>query len=85
MKANSQIFKGIEYVQLNTLPNDQQSKIRETLNRNFLIKILIDGKVIGNCVLYKDYEFWYDSIFNPSSVNIAVAKSTSFDTVTANI
>ena len=63
MKINSENFKGIEYIQLNELPDDQRQKILESLNRNFLIKILIDGKIVSNCLQYKDYSFWYDNIF----------------------
>jgi hypothetical protein len=28
-----------------------------------LIKILIDEKVVSNCIQYKDYEFWFDNIY----------------------
>jgi hypothetical protein len=72
MKINSKNFKGIEYIQLNQLPEEQRIKILETLNRNFLIKIMIDGQVLSNCLQYKDYEFWYENIFKTrsSSFNI---------------
>ena len=64
MKINSENFKGIEYIQLNQLPDEQRTKILESLNRDFLIKILIDGKIVGNCLQYKDYSFWYENIFH---------------------
>jgi hypothetical protein len=87
MKISAKNFKGIEFVQLSQLPEDQRSKILETLNRNFLIKILMDGQILGNCLQYKDYEFWYENIFNTktSSFNIesrkeeAVAINIAFD------
>jgi hypothetical protein len=65
MKVNSKIYKGIEYVQLNELPNDQREKISESLNEETLIKILIDEKVVKNCIQYKDYELWFDNIYKP--------------------
>jgi hypothetical protein len=76
MKINAENFKGIEFVQLNQLPENQRIKILESLNSNFIIKILIDGKIIGNCLQYKDYDFWYDNIFNTkhSSYNIESRK-----------
>jgi hypothetical protein len=63
MKVNSRIYKGIEYIQLNDLPQDQQEKIIETLHSEFFIKILIDTTIIKNCIQYKDYEMWFDSLY----------------------
>lgn len=67
MKVKSSVYKGIEYIQINTLPADQKLKLMETLNSELLIKILADGKLIGNCIQFKDYEFWFDNIFLPQS------------------
>ena len=74
MKVNSTIFKGIEYVQLTQLPEEQRERILDTINRNLIIKILIDGKIISNCLQYKDYEFWYESIFVPERPSIIQTK-----------
>lgn len=63
MKVKAEIFKGIEYVQINKLPEEQRAKFLESLNRNLIIKLLIDGKVVGNCVQYRDYELWFDGLF----------------------
>jgi hypothetical protein len=66
MKVKAEIFKGIEYVQITKLPDEQRTKFLESLNRNLVIKLLIDGKIIGNCVQYRDYESWFDSAFKTS-------------------
>ena len=63
MKVNSKIYRGIEYVQLNELPKDQKEKISESLNEDTLIKILIDERVVSNCIQYKDYELWFDNVY----------------------
>ena len=63
MKVNSEIFKGIEFVQINSLPEDQREKFTASFNRNLIIKILIDGKIISNCVQYSDYEAWFQDSF----------------------
>jgi hypothetical protein len=73
MKVNSTIFKGIEYVQLSQLPEEQRERILETINRNLIIKILIDGKIVGNCLQYKDYDIWYENVFTPAKPAIAQA------------
>lgn len=70
MKVNSTIFKGIEYVQLSQLPEEQREKILETINRNLIIKIMIDEKIVGNCLQFKDYEVWYENVFMPIKPNV---------------
>ena len=63
MKVQSTIYKGIEYVQVSTLPPDQREKLLKTINQGLLIKILVDGKLVSNCLQFKDYEDWFESVF----------------------
>lgn len=63
MKVAAKVFKGIEYVQVNQLPENQRESFVQSINDSLFIKILIDGKVISGCVQYKDYELWYEGIF----------------------
>jgi hypothetical protein len=63
MKVNSKIFKGIEFVQLNQLPPEQRDALLKTINHKIFIKILIDGKIVGQCLQYKDYEIWFENIY----------------------
>ena len=59
MKADSKIFKGIEYVQVSELPQAQRELLMQTINPDLFIKLLIDGKIISGCLQYKDYSKWY--------------------------
>lgn len=63
MKVKSTIYKGIEYIQINTLPKEQMDSLMKTINRELLIKILIDDKLVGNCLQFKDYESWFDLVY----------------------
>lgn len=63
MKVAAKIYKGIEYVLFNQLPEEQREKFAHTANDSLFIKIMIDGKVVSGCVQYKDYEQWYDLIY----------------------
>jgi len=63
MKVNSTIYKGIEYVQVRELPPDQRELLLQSINRELLIKIMIEGKLVRNCLLFKDYEIWFDSVY----------------------
>ncbi len=73
MKAICSIYKGIEYVQISTLPVDQRERLLQTINSELLIKILVDGKVLGNCLQFKDYDRWFDNVYRPS---LSESKST---------
>jgi hypothetical protein len=64
MKVPSKVFRGIEYIQLSHLPQAQREKLLETLNQNLFIKILIDGKILSDCLQYKDYTFWYENVYH---------------------
>ena len=63
MKVKSTIYKGIEFVEIYSLPNEQKQNLLQTINPELFIKILIDGKLMVNCIQYKDYEEWYDNAF----------------------
>ena len=63
MKVNSTIYKGIEYVQVSSLPANQKERLLQTINHDLFIKIMVDDKLIGNCLLFKDYEIWFDNIY----------------------
>lgn len=59
MKAAPEIYKGIEYVRIFSLPAEQKLKIWETMDRNKIIKILKDKTLLSDCIQYSDYQEWY--------------------------
>jgi hypothetical protein len=65
MKVNSTVYKGIEFIEISTLPNDQKTSLLQSINPDLLIKILVDGKLMPRCLQYKDYEEWYDTAYQP--------------------
>ncbi|HZB14363.1 MAG TPA: hypothetical protein VE467_15085 [Chryseolinea sp.] len=65
MKVNSTIYKGIEFVEISTLPSEQKTSLLQTVSPDLLIKILVDGKLMPRCIQYKDYEEWYDNSYRP--------------------
>ena len=69
MKVNSTIYKGIEFVEISTLPSEQKTILLQTINPELLIKILVDGKLMPRCLQYKDYEEWYDNAYGISVKN----------------
>jgi hypothetical protein len=63
MKVSSSVYKGIQYVQVSALPVEQRERLLGTINQELLIKILVDGKIIGNCLQFKDYERWFENVY----------------------
>jgi hypothetical protein len=67
--TESKVYKGIEYIQLDELPVTQRDFLVNTINKDLFIKIMIDGKIINECLQYKDYSFWYNSVYKVRPVN----------------
>ena len=85
MKVNSKIFRGIEFVQLNQLPTEQREALLKTVNHKIFIKILIDGKIVGQCLQYKDYEIWFENIYKPEKTTPLQPNLVSTNVVPVNI
>jgi hypothetical protein len=68
MKIPAKYYREIEYVLVSELPEAQQQLIKQNPEIDF-IKILIDGKVTGPCIQYKQYHDWYQSVYSMSVKN----------------
>ncbi len=58
MRASSEIYKGIEFVRISSLPEDQRAVIWQSLERDKVIKILKADSLLNDCILYTDYIEW---------------------------
>jgi len=67
MKAKAQIYRGIEFINVSDLPANQQLLLRR-MQEPERIKILMDGKMLDNCIQYKDYGVWYTSVYIQSVI-----------------
>lgn len=52
-------FKGISFVRISTLPAEQRLRIRESFDRQLIVKIIRDNSLINDCIVYTDYLSWY--------------------------
>jgi hypothetical protein len=57
--VKSTIYKGIEFVTVSSLSKEEQELFRKTFKRSLLIKIMVDGVIVHDCVQYKDYVLWH--------------------------
>ncbi len=79
MLMASELYKGIKFVRISSLPLDQKNQILQSINPENIIKILHNDILLNDCVQYKHYEAWYKNIFapfktvTPTEVNTALA------------
>jgi hypothetical protein len=57
--VKSTIYKGIEFVQVSSLAKNEQEIFQKTFKRSLLIKIMINGDIVNDCIQYKDYILWH--------------------------
>lgn len=73
MRAAAENYKGIEFVRISTLPEDQKQLIWTSLKRDKIIRILKNDCLLNDCVQVRDYEAWYTENYfvkvNESSIN----------------
>ncbi len=59
----AKIYKGIEFILIGDLPTIEQSAIREWLTLETIIKIHTEKELLRDCVQYKDYKLWFETVF----------------------
>lgn len=63
MRARAENYKGIDYVQISTLPADQRKHIFSSFNRKLIINILKGEALLNDCLQYSHYVTWYENVF----------------------
>lgn len=71
MKVKAKYYREIEYVVVSELPDNQQIKLREFKEADY-IKILMDGVVTGPCLQYNQYSTWYADVYSTLTQENAV-------------
>lgn len=59
MTAKAENYKGIEFVRISTLPEDQKQLIWTSIKHDKIIKILKSDCLLNDCIQVRDYEAWY--------------------------
>ncbi|MEK6782778.1 MAG: hypothetical protein AABY93_13845 [Bacteroidota bacterium] len=67
MTAKAENYKGIEFVRISTLPEDQKQLIWTSLQRDKIIKILKSDCLLNDCIQVRDYEAWYFENYQPTT------------------
>ena len=69
MKVKARVYKGIEFITVSDLPTSQQLLLEHNSDTE-RIKILMDGKILGNCIQYSEYDSWYTSVYKRSVATV---------------
>lgn len=69
-------FKGIEYIRLSSLTPIQEKSLKGILARNQIINIQVGTQILRDCVLYKNYEAWYEQ-----NANLFSGENTPLETI----
>lgn len=64
MKMSSEIYKGIEFVRISSLEAAEKNLIKQTLNRDKIIKILRNDELLNDCIQYNHYLAWREQQAN---------------------
>lgn len=74
LKASTEEFKGIKFVRISSLPEEQRKGIKSFLNSDLIIKILKEGTILTDCLQYDHYVAWYENIYKAKTVEEKPAK-----------
>lgn len=58
MKAQVENYKGIEFVRISSLPEDQKQAFWDSFDRHKIIKIMRNQELLNDCIQYSDYQAW---------------------------
>ena len=62
--VKAEIYKGIEFVRISKLPEDEALQIAEW-SRKRKITILTEEEIWRDCLQYKHYKDWYETHYQP--------------------
>ncbi|MEI9919279.1 MAG: hypothetical protein WDO14_10825 [Bacteroidota bacterium] len=67
---SAEIYKGIEFVRISNLPEEQKLQITRTIDQSKIIKILRGKELLSDCVQVNDYARWMHDSFVKDAINI---------------
>lgn len=70
MKIPAENYKGIEFIRISMLPDDQKEMIWTSLKRDKIIKILKSDCLLNDCIQVHDYTTWYKENYKTEVITI---------------
>jgi hypothetical protein len=60
LKASPNFHQGINFIQISSLPYDQQELFNLWVPESAKMKVEINSISMNDCVEYQDYAYWFD-------------------------
>ena len=67
---SAETYKGIDFVRISNLPEEQKNQITQTIDRHKIIKILRGKELLHDCVQVNDYAHWMEENFSKSLLEV---------------
>lgn len=67
---SAETYKGIDFVRISNLPEDQKNQITRTIDHSKIIKILRGKELLHDCVQVNDYAHWMEESFNKDILTV---------------
>lgn len=58
MNLLPEVYRGIEYIRISSLSQEEKEMIWSTFPQDKIIKIVRDKAVLNDCILYHDFVAW---------------------------
>ncbi|MEQ8927175.1 MAG: hypothetical protein RLO81_15245 [Fulvivirga sp.] len=73
----ARVYRGIEFIRISELPENQKEAIKSWATKDVVIKILIDDHLLSDCIQYKDYRVWFETVYQQAGEKQIVAKTVN--------
>jgi hypothetical protein len=68
MRTVAENYKGIEFVRISSLPENQKNLFWRSFDKNKIIKILKSDSLLNDCIQYHDYTEWLAKNFKQETI-----------------
>ncbi|HRK53928.1 MAG TPA: hypothetical protein PK185_08435 [Cyclobacteriaceae bacterium] len=81
MKVLAENYKGIEFIRITKLPEEQRKQIVQAIPSDHIIKILRESELLTDCVQFKHYEAWFNQNFKKEATPDQTTVSASSESI----
>lgn len=74
MLVKPSLYRGIEFVSVTDLPEEQQILLQSSPQYPERINILIEGEIKRNCIQYQAYTQWFQDVYKTSVAQAPAVK-----------
>lgn len=74
MIVKPSLYRGIEFVCVTDLPEEQQILLHSSPQHPERINILIEGEIKRNCIQYQAYAQWFQNVYKTSVAQAPAVK-----------